>query len=126
MVTTDDGSVDGRVFRSTANTTGGEVDEETYFRFDQSDDQVHARYKGGAIRLGHLVGRHLGETLEFRYAHLTVEGATATGHSVDRIETLEDGRLRLHEEWEWDSKPGSGSSVLEELTPEEYRDLTEK
>lgn len=126
MVTTDDGSVDGRVFKSTANTAGGEVDGETYFWFDQSDDLVHARYEGGAIRLGHLVGRHLGETLEFRYTHLTVDGTTATGRSVDRIETLEDGRLRLHEEWEWDSKPGSGTSVLEELTADEYRRLADE
>ncbi|WP_380676585.1 hypothetical protein [Salinigranum sp. GCM10025319] len=114
-------SVDGRVFTSTSNTTDGDVGGETYFWFDQSDDVVHARYEGGAVRLGHLVGRHLGETLDFRYTHLTEGGETATGHSIDRIEWLEDGRLRLHEEWEWDSKPGSGTSVLEELTEDEYQ-----
>jgi hypothetical protein len=119
----DTASVDGRVFTSTSNTSDGDVGGETYFWFDRSDDFIHARYEGGAVQLGHLVGRHLGETLDFRYTHLTEDGETATGHSVDRIEQLNDGRLRLHEEWEWDSKPGSGTSVLEELTADEYQRL---
>ncbi|WP_254523293.1 hypothetical protein [Natrinema caseinilyticum] len=109
-------SVDGRVFKSIANDGDGDVDGETYFRFDQTSELIHARYRGGTVRLGHLVGHHLGDSLDFRYAHVTVDGDTATGHSVDRIEQLEDGRLRLHEEWTWESKSGSGSSVLEELT----------
>jgi hypothetical protein len=108
-------SFDGRVFGSVANDADGDVGNETYFWFDQRDDRIHARYSGGSIRLGHLVGHHLGKTLDFRYTHVTVDGEIATGHSTDRIERLDDGRLRLHEEWEWDSKPGSGSSVLEEL-----------
>jgi hypothetical protein len=28
---------------------------------------------------------------------------------------LDDGRLRMHEQWTWDSKPGSGTSVVEEV-----------
>ena len=120
----DSTSVDGRVFKSTANTSDGDVGGETYFWFEQSDDLVHARYEGGEVRLGYLVGRHLGDSLEFRYTHLTVEGTTATGRSTDRIERLDDGRLRLHERWEWDSKPGSGTSVLEELTEAEYAAIT--
>jgi hypothetical protein len=112
-------SVDGRVFVSVANDAGGDVGEETYFRFEQDGDLVHARYEGGSVRLGYLVGLHLGDRLDFRYTHVTTAGETATGHSVDRIERLGDGRLRLHEDWEWDSKPGSGSSVLEEVVAEE-------
>jgi hypothetical protein len=118
--------VDGRVFRSVANSDDGDVDGETYFWFDQSADLVHAPDAGGTVREGHLVGRHRGDRLEFRYTHLTVDGATATGRSTDRIETLADGRVRLHEEWEWDSKPGSGTSVLEELTTAERRRLAEE
>jgi hypothetical protein len=112
---TDAPSMDGRVFRSVANDADGDVGDETYFRFEQADDLIHARYEGGTVRLGHLVGLRRGDELDFRYTHVTVDGETATGHSVDRIERLDDGRLRLHEDWEWDSKPGSGSSVLEEL-----------
>ena len=70
---------------------------------------------GGGIRLGFLVGTVTGDVLSFRYAQVTASGETATGHSTDRVELLPDGRLRLHETWEWDSRPGSGTSVLEEL-----------
>jgi hypothetical protein len=118
-----DTSVDGRVFRSTTTSERGDVGGETYFHFDQSDDVVHARYEGGDVRLGHLVGRHFGDSLDFRYVHLTVTGKTATGRSVDRIERLDDGRLRLHEEWERDSKSRSGTSVLEELTDATSREF---
>lgn len=112
-------SVDGRVFTSVSNDADGDVGDETSFWFEQAGDLIHARYYGGSVRLGHLVGRHLGETLDFRYAHVTTDGETATGRSVDRIERLDDDRLRLHESWEWDSKPGSGSSVLEERAESE-------
>jgi hypothetical protein len=112
-------SVDGRVFESVRNDGDGDVGSATTFRFDQTDDLIHARYEGGDVRLGHLVGHHLGDELRFRYAHVTTDGETATGQSRDRIERLDDGRLRLHEEWAWDSKAGSGTSVLEERAPEE-------
>jgi catechol 2,3-dioxygenase-like lactoylglutathione lyase family enzyme len=51
----------------------------------------------------------------FSYSQLTSSGTLDSGHSTDRIEVLEDGRLRLHESWEWDSRSGSGESLLEEL-----------
>lgn len=116
-------SVDGRVFKSVSNAADGDVGGETYFWFEQTDDLIHARYHGGSVRLGYLVGHHRGDTLDFRYTHVTTGGETATGRSVDRIEHLDDGRLRLHEEWEWDSKPGSGSSVLEEVTKPQIPDI---
>lgn len=108
-------SMDGRVLRSVAADGDGEVDGDTVFRFSQDGDLVHARYEGGAIRLGFLVGLTDGERLQFRYCQVTDEGETATGQSTDRIELLEDGRVRLHEEWSWDSRDGEGTSVLEEL-----------
>jgi hypothetical protein len=113
---TDNGiDMDGRVLRAVSNDSAGEVTEATTFRFEQERDLVQARYEGGTIRRGFLVGLNDGKTLDFRYVHLTVEGETATGHSVDEIERLPDGRVRLHEEWSWDSKEGSGTSVLEEV-----------
>jgi len=118
-------SIDGCVFKSISNDTDGDVGGETYFWFEQTDDLIHARYHGGSVRLGHLVGHHLGETLDFRYAHVTITGDTATGHSVDRIECLDDGRLRLHEEWEWDSKSGTGSSILEEVSEQQVPQIEE-
>ena len=108
-------SLDGRVFRSAAAVEGGEVDADTVFRFRQDGDLIHATYSGGTIRLGFLVGRIRGDRLDFRYAQLNASGETSTGHSADRIEALPDGRVRLHETWTWESRSGSGTSVLEEV-----------
>jgi hypothetical protein len=108
-------SLDGKVFRSASAVEGGEVDAETVFRFRQEGDVIHASYTGGSIRLGFLVGRIEGDRLDFRYAQLNASGETSTGHSSDRIEALPDGRLRLHETWQWESRSGSGTSVLEEV-----------
>ena len=106
--------LDGRVFRSVGAVDGGQVTPDTEFRFRQSEDMVWGRYSGGAIRMGFFVGTSDGATVRFRYTQLDTSGETASGSSVDRIEVLPDGRVRLHETWAWDSQPGSGTSVLEE------------
>ena len=108
-------SLDGRRFRAVADVAGGDVGPPTEFEDGEGDAGViHARYAGGAVRLGFLVGTRAGDSLRFRYAQLLQDGRTATGRCESRIEELPDGRLRLHETWAWDSQPGSGTSVLEE------------
>jgi hypothetical protein len=107
--------MDGRVLRSPDAVEGGEVGPETEFRFRQAGDMVWGRYSGGGIRMGFFVGTSDGSTLRFRYTQLNHAGETATGSTVDRIELLGDGRVRLHETWAWDSREGSGTSVLEEF-----------
>ena len=108
-------SLDGRVFRAVSNPDGEVSEGDTLFHYSQQADLVHARYEGGGIRLGFLVGTRDGDALDFRYAHVNPAGETATGHCTSRIEVLPDGRVRLHETWAWDSRDGSGSSVVEEL-----------
>ncbi len=106
--------MDGRVLRAAAAVAGGDVSPDTEFRFRQAGDMVWGRYSGGAVRMGFLVGTSDGERLDLRYTQLTADGRTATGHTVDRVEVLADGRVRLHETWTWDSRDGGGTSVLEE------------
>jgi hypothetical protein len=109
-----DVSLQGRRFAAT-RAQGGDVSVETVFDYAQDGDLIWARYAGGDIRLGHLAGTRRGDTLDFRYAHVTVNGDTASGHCVSSVGRLADGRLSLHERWELDSRPGSGESVLEEI-----------
>lgn len=111
-------SLEGRRFRPPDNVTGGDVGVGTLFEFHEDAGMVWARYEGGRVRLGFLVGTSDGTYLEFRYTQLLVDGGTANGWSRDRIEVLADGRVRLHEAWRWESKAGAGSSVLMEVEPE--------
>ena len=108
-------SLDGRRFRPAAEVAGGDVGTGTIFEYAEEDGIVHARYGGGAVRLGFLVGTREGDLLRFRYAQVRGDGTTATGRCESRIETLGDGRLRLHETWAWESHDGAGTSVVEEV-----------
>jgi len=110
-------SLDGRWFRSAAAVVGGEVGAATRFAYHQDGDLVWARYEGGEVRLGFLVGTRTQDRLDFRYTHVNGAGETATGHCASEIVVTAQG-LRLHETWSWESRPGSGTSVLEEVTPE--------
>ena len=110
-----DASLDGRIFAAVAEVEGGEVGPSTHFHYAERDGVVQAEYAGGAIRRGHLIGTRDGDRVEFRYAQLAADGSTSTGHCVSRVEQLPDGRLRMHETWEWESRPGSGTSIVEEV-----------
>jgi hypothetical protein len=46
-------------------------------------------------------------------------GETSNGRCSTTISTLPDGRLRLDEEWAWESKPGGGTSAAEEVAQAE-------
>ncbi len=108
-------SLDGRVFAGVSNSAGGQVNSATRFIYREADGRVRARYGGGLIERGWLVGVRDGDMLRFRYVHLDTEGRTASGRCTTRIEALDDGRLRLHETWSWESRPGAGVSVVEEV-----------
>jgi len=76
-----------------------------------------ASYAGGDIRHGMLLARAdcFGH-LDMRYQHLNQNGQLLTGTCQTVPEVLPDGRLRLHETWQWTSGDFSrGESVLEEV-----------
>ena len=110
-------SVDGRTFVGAHNSASGEVSGETVFRYHEHDGMVWAEYGGGAVVRGYLVGTRTGDDLDFRYVHLSAGGGTASGHCTARLELLTDGRIRSHETWQWESRDGAGSSVVEECPP---------
>jgi hypothetical protein len=108
-------SLDGRSFRVVVTAVEGEADAATVFEYHERDGLIWARYEGGAVRLGFLVGTREGERLDFRYSQLNGNGETSSGHCSTTISTLADGRLRLDEDWAWESKSGAGTSAVEEI-----------
>lgn len=111
-----DDDLDGRTFAASTVAGPGDVDDRTRFRYHQDGEVVWADYAGGSVVRGHLVGVRRGARLDFRYVHLDTAGGTAAGHCESVVERVGD-RLRLHEEWSWESRPGSGTSVLDEIAP---------
>jgi hypothetical protein len=86
-------SLDGLRMQTVATALAGEVDGNTVFLFGQRGNTVWARYAGGALELGYLVG------------------SVTSG----RLTLLPDGRVRMLEHFHWESREGSGTNVLEEV-----------
>lgn len=110
----------GRCFRSVANSGSGEVGSETRFDYCQDGSVVWAIYSGGAIQIGALVAVAATDgSLDMRYSHVNKSGQLATGVCKSSPEVLPDGRLRLHEVWQWTSgDESSGTSIVEEFYPD--------
>ena len=107
-------SYDNRVFVSESTSPNGEVDANTVFHYRQRGAAVWATYEGGDVQMGTLIA-HMDDSgnLEMRYSHLNRAGELMTGRCHTTPELLPDGRLRLHENWQWTSGDGSaGQSVL--------------
>ncbi|WP_432099348.1 hypothetical protein [Streptomyces sp. WAC 04229] len=109
-------SLDGLVLAPVADQTPGQVGTRTRFTYHERDGAIWADYAGGDVVRGHLVGTRAGDRLDFRYVQLRTDGSTASGHCVSTVLELPDGRVRLEESWEWESRPGRGTSVVEQVT----------
>jgi hypothetical protein len=108
-------SLDGLRMRAIGTGDTGQVDAKTLFVFSQHGNTVSARYWGGAVELGYLVGRVTADRLVFRYCQVDVKGDVHGGRSTCRVGQLPDGRLRLQEHFHWESREGSGTNVLEQV-----------
>jgi antitoxin component YwqK of YwqJK toxin-antitoxin module len=106
-----------KIFRPVSNSENGAVSGETTFHYRQSGRIVTADYAGGDIVQGHLIATvDENGKLDMRYHQVNRAGELHTGICQSYPEILPDGRIRLHETWQWTSGDGSaGSSVVEEL-----------
>ena len=107
----------GRTFRSVNNTANGEVNEQTLFHYQQQGQIVWATYQGGAIQWGTLIATvDVDGCLDMRYQHINTSGELMTGECRSAPEILPDGRICLHEKWQWTSgNRSAGESTVEEI-----------
>lgn len=109
---------EGKCFVSKSNTDNGEVNDQTRFFYHQKGNMIWAEYAGGQILKGYLIGTvddH--SNLTFSYQHINDDLQLRIGscHSTPTI--LTDGRLELHETWQWQNgDKTTGQSVLVETT----------
>jgi hypothetical protein len=109
-------SLDGLAFAPVADQAPGQVGTRTRFAYHEKDAEIWAEYAGGDVVRGCLAGTRAGDRLDFRYVQLKTDGTTSSGHCVSEVVELPDGRVRLDETWEWESQPGNGTSIVEQVT----------
>lgn len=110
-------SLDNRTFRPLETSDGGDVDRNTVFHYRQQGELVWGTYYGGGVRFGTLIAvvRPDGQ-LDMRYQQVAASGEIKAGRCLSRPHVLPDGRLRLHERWDWtEGGSGSGESWVEEI-----------
>ena len=107
---------DGKIFFPVVNADNGEVNEATIFYYRQNGNIVTAEYTGGTILHGHLIALIDADgNLDMRYHQVNHQGELRTGICRSVPEILPDGRVRLHENWQWTSGDLSrGTSIVEE------------
>ncbi|WP_428225310.1 n-acetylglutamate synthase [Flavobacterium sp.] len=106
----------GKIFRPISNTENGETSTETVFKYQQVGNILSSEYSGGKIKYGHLVGLVDNDgNIEMSYHQINDKGELMTGICQSKPEILENGKIRLHENWEWTSGDKSkGQSIIEE------------
>ena len=104
-------------FRPSSNSENGETSSETVFHYRQYGSMLMADYQGGEIIKGRLSGtvNEIGE-ISMRYHQINKAGELMTGICSSTPEVLPNGKIRLHETWQWTSGDYSkGESVIEEV-----------
>lgn len=106
-----------KTFIAVANSDNGETSADTVFNYKQEGSMLTAHYKGGKIIYGHLIGLvNEAGIIDMHYHQINSEGKLMTGVCISKPEILANGKIRLHEEWQWTSGDlSSGQSVVEEV-----------
>lgn len=104
-------------FKAISNTPNGETNKETIFEYKQEANILTSEYSGGNIKQGHLLGI-VDENggIKMKYHQINIHGELLSGTCQSTPEILSNGKIRLHEQWQWTSGDCShGKSIIEEI-----------
>jgi hypothetical protein len=104
---------DGRAFRPGGEDMAGG----TQARYHQDADLVWGEFAGGHVRRGSLAGTCAPDgVLCFAYSMVLDSGEIISGYCRSTPQLLDDGRIRLSEEWErYTPTRETGVSYLDEI-----------
>lgn len=94
-------------------TENGVVNHKTIFTFNQNKHRVYARYEGGQVKRGMLVGEIKGSCFKFNYTQVHEDGKVEGGKSTCTISNHANGKLILIENFDWNQ--GQGRNVFQEI-----------
>lgn len=100
-----------------SNSENGEVPHQMVFHYLQQDNVLNCEYQGGEIVFGQLIGFVNAEGhIDMRYQQINKKGELRTGTCISTPERMPNGKIRLHENWQWTSGTcEKGQSILEEI-----------
>jgi hypothetical protein len=104
-------------FRVISNSENGETSSETVFKYKQKANILTSKYSDNNIVKGHLIGIvDENGCIDMRYHQINKNGILMTGICHSTPEILKNGKIRLHEKWQWTSGDLSqGTSTIEEI-----------
>jgi hypothetical protein len=104
-------------FKPISNSDNGDVSSDMVFHYKQTNNVLTCQYFGKQILDGHLIGLvDDAGNIEMSYHQINLKGELKTGVCSSTPVILENGKIRLKEEWQWTSGDQSkGESVLEEV-----------
>jgi hypothetical protein len=108
-------NLDGAVMYVSSTDNRGIVDAETRLYFTQKESRVFARYNGGSVRRGCLVGTLYGSELVFRYTQVEDSGQIHGGRSICEVQRSEQAGLRVIEHFMWNTRSGSGTNIFDQI-----------
>jgi len=106
-----------RRFKVIHQSENAEVDEDLIFEYRQVENRLSCEYAGASIKQGHLLGLvDEAGRISMHYHQINLAGELSSGKCLSSPELMANGKIRLHESWQWTSGDQSkGESILEEL-----------
>ena len=108
-------NLDGAAMYVSSTDDRGVVDAKTRLYFTQKGSRVFARYGGGSVVSGCLVGALSGSELVFRYTQLEDSGQIHGGRSICEVQRKAQTGLRVIEHFTWTTRSGSGTNIFDEI-----------
>lgn len=104
-------------FKLVSNSENSEISSTMIFTYKQTAHILSCTYSDIAIKTGHLIGIVAKNgTINMSYHQINSKNEMMTGTCISTPEILENGKIRLHEKWQWTSGDFSkGTSILEEI-----------
>jgi hypothetical protein len=104
-------------FKPISMSKNSEVSPSTVFRYKQKGHVLTCDYSGDSIITGHLIGLVAEDgCINMRYHQINTDGELMSGTCQSTPEIMANGKVRLHEKWQWTSGDLSkGNSILEEV-----------
>ena len=99
------------------NSENGELSTDLIFEYKQNGNVLTCNYQGGEVVSGHLLGNVDNEgNIEMLYHQINTKGELKSGKCFSKPEITKNGKIKLHESWEWmTGNKSKGESVLIEI-----------